>query len=102
HHFEDIVDISACCYRPKHEWETFNRFVTSMAIRSRSAAMFDDLAHNLKPAHELGMTTVWIRTHLDVETSHPPTNERAHIHHEADRLEEFLRNIRHAGLSADR
>ena len=42
----------------------FSRDAGLLTVVAKSAAMFDDLPHNLKTAHELGMTTVqalWFR-----------------------------------------
>jgi hypothetical protein len=43
--------------------------------------MFEDMEINLKPAHDLGMTTVWLHGSDQIAPA-----DDAHIHHRADRL----------------
>ena len=52
--------------------------------------MFEDMARNLKPAADMGMTTVWVSTdtHWGREGS-----EGEHIHHATDDLPAFLSKI---------
>jgi len=64
-HFEAIFDSADAGYAPKHESHVFERFVTRHAIDPARAIMIDDIAGNLKPAHDLGLKTVWIRTARD-------------------------------------
>ncbi len=59
-HFEDIFDIVAGDYIPKPEMATYNRFFDKHGIDPNSAAMFEDLEKNLKPARECGMKTVLV------------------------------------------
>jgi len=101
HHFEEIYDITVGDFVPKHEPETFSRFVERAAFEPGSAVMFDDIAKNLLPAHTLGMTTVWIRTETDwgaPRDPHAPTmDDHSHVDFEGPNLLEVLRRIRHAG-----
>lgn len=59
--------------------------------------MFDDLPHNLRTAHDLGMTTVLVACG---HTDHPEHRAIAdwgvlplHIHHRTDALAAFLAGI---------
>jgi putative hydrolase of the HAD superfamily len=61
HHFEGVFDIKAADYVPKPAMETYRKMVDRFAIDPNGAVMFEDLAHNLTAAAELGMTTVWVR-----------------------------------------
>ncbi|MGI9387304.1 MAG: pyrimidine 5'-nucleotidase, partial [Methyloligellaceae bacterium] len=62
HHFEDIFDIAAAAYQPKPHPDFYDGFLARHGIAPRSAVLLDDMAKNLQPAHERGMTTVWVRT----------------------------------------
>ena len=59
--------------------------------------MFEDLARNLVPAHERGMTTVLVRSGKDwgpVAAEHP--DHPPHVHHIADDLSQFLGALKFA------
>jgi hypothetical protein len=95
--FEDIFDIHALDYvYPKPTQEAYDRFIRVPGIAPQSAAMFDDLPHNLEPAHALGMTTVLV----EGLTDHPEHQAIAswtalppHIHHRTTELAPFLADI---------
>jgi putative hydrolase of the HAD superfamily len=96
-HFEDVFDIHACQFVPKPEREAFERFIGAQAIEAGETAMFDDLPHNLKTAHELGMTTVLVASG---QTDHPEHRAidgwaelPSHIHHCTAALAPFLTGI---------
>ena len=57
---DDIWDIRALAYTPKPNAEAYKRLVSKAAIAPKGAAMFEDMARNLKPAKALGMATVWV------------------------------------------
>jgi putative hydrolase of the HAD superfamily len=67
--------------------------------------MFDDLPHNLRTAHDLGMTTVLVACG---ETDHPEHRAisgwgrlPSHIHHHTDALAPFLAEIAAARAAHD-
>jgi putative hydrolase of the HAD superfamily len=60
--FDGIFDIAAGGYIPKPKPEAFNRFLDYCDGANCSAAMFEDLPHNLEAAHSLGITTVLVRS----------------------------------------
>ncbi len=88
HHFEDIYDIVAAAYIPKPEISIYRDVVGRYGLAPARAVMLDDIAANLRPAHELGMRTVWIRTPESVQRVAGQTLE--HIHHQADDLVDWL------------
>ena len=61
HHFTGIFDITASRHIPKPEPAPYADLVARHDITAARAAMFEDIHRNLKPAHGLGMTTVWVR-----------------------------------------
>ena len=98
-HVEDIFDIVHADYIPKPKRETFERFVAKHKFDPKSAAMFEDLDRNLAPAHELGMTTVLVRStegHADpaVRGWGEVPADAAHVHYRTDDLAKFLNTIR--------
>lgn len=60
HHFEDVFDIVAADLEPKPLALTYARFLERHDVDPKNAAMFEDLARNLKEPHALGMTTVLV------------------------------------------
>jgi putative hydrolase of the HAD superfamily len=60
HHFEDVFDIVAAELEPKPLPQTYARFLDRHQVDPARAAMFEDLARNLKEPHALGMTTVLV------------------------------------------
>ena len=99
HVFDEIFDIVHADYHPKPRPESFSRFIARHGIRAREAVMFEDLARNLAPAHELGMTTVLVRSadgHGDpaVRSWGDPGHEAEHVHYHTEDLTDFLSNVR--------
>ncbi len=90
HHFEHIFDIRKSDFIPKPEISVYRKLVDELDIRPENAVLFEDMAKNLKPAHDLGMTTVWVPNpeHWSHETSDGP-----HIHHVAEDLADWLHNL---------
>ena len=60
-HFSGIFDIRASNYMPKPEPAPYAALVARHSITPGQAVMFEDIHRNLKPAADLGMTTVWVR-----------------------------------------
>ncbi len=61
--FEDICSIESCDFVPKPSHDAFLRMTNAHNVDPKSAAMFEDLPHNLEPAFELGMKTVLVMSH---------------------------------------
>ena len=59
-HFAELHDIHAADLRPKPDRHGYERVLDRFGIDPAAAAMIEDMAQNLKPAKELGMTTVWV------------------------------------------
>ena len=94
HLFDGIHDIVACDYVPKPHAPAYAGFVKSFGVEAATAAMFEDLPHNLEQPHVLGMTTVLVHSsYMD----HPIqqkikgwTKPPAHVHHMTEDLLGFL------------
>jgi len=94
--FDDIWDIRTIDYRPKPDTQSYRRVLADNQIAPSRAAMFEDAARNLVPAHELGLTTVWLKNGSVWSKQGPkhPVAEARHIHYETDDLSAFLLAIR--------
>jgi putative hydrolase of the HAD superfamily len=94
--FEDIWDIRAMGYLPKPDPAAYRSLIDKGAIQPRSTALFEDLARNLVPARELGMTTVWLNNGSTWSKQGPehPIAQSHHIDHETQDLAAFLQSIR--------
>jgi putative hydrolase of the HAD superfamily len=86
-HFEAVFDIHAADYVPKPEPAVYDRLVARHAIVPAAAILFEDIARNLKPAHDLGMTTAWVR--VDWPWAQPGDG-MDHVHHVVEDLTQFL------------
>jgi putative hydrolase of the HAD superfamily len=97
-HLEEIFDIVHADFVPKPNHATFERFIEKHAFEPKRAAMFEDLARNLEPAHRLGMTTVLVRSndgHADPAVrSWAEPADAEHVHYRTDDLARFLATIR--------
>ena len=87
HHFDATFDIVDSGYTPKPDTGVYSKMVADLDIDPRSAVMFEDMARNLVPAADMGMTTVWVRTDSDwgIEGS-----DGDHIDHVVDDLAGWL------------
>ncbi len=100
HLFDDMICIARSGFTPKHEHAAYENFVQLTGVKPARAAMFEDLARNLAPAHALGFTTVLVTS--DKDWSHEPEAARPagndgerpdHVHHMTDDLPAFLGKI---------
>jgi putative hydrolase of the HAD superfamily len=60
-HFVAVFDIADSDYVPKPEPKVYDALVRRFGFEARATAMVEDIARNLVPAAELGMTTIWVR-----------------------------------------
>jgi len=94
HLFEGIFDIEASKYIPKPQPGPYSEMLKRHGLEAASAAMFEDMPHNLAAPHALGMTTVLVHSSY---VDHPIqleirkwTQPPEHIHHMTQNLAEFL------------
>ena len=59
-HFEAVFHLRSGDYIPKPSMRTFERMMAKHAVDPARAIFFEDSERNLKPAAELGMTTVLV------------------------------------------
>ena len=85
--FSGIVDIVAAGFDPKPALTGYRLLLQRHAVAAPSALMVEDIARNLAPAAELGMTTAWIRNQLDWAAAEA---DGPYINHVVDDLAGFL------------
>ena len=89
-HFDDIFDIVDSSFVPKPVAKSYKKLVEKHKIDPNLCAFVEDIARNLKPAYEMGMTTVWI------ENDEPWAKEFSDanfINFKTNNLYEFLKKI---------
>ena len=59
--FDGVFDIVDSDFYPKPSIEPYKKIIENYNIEPEYCIFFEDIARNLKPAHELGMKTVWIK-----------------------------------------
>lgn len=93
---DELWDIRTTGYTPKPERAAYESVIAKAHVAPERAAMFDDLARNLVPAHELGMTTIWIDTGSVWSRQGPdsPVAQAGHIDYQTSDLTAFLKDIR--------
>ena len=97
HHFEDVFDIVAAELEPKPSPQTYARFLALHDVDPTRAAMFEDLARNLKEPHALGMTTVLVvpegTREVFRESWELEGRDEPHIDHVTDDLTDFVASL---------
>jgi putative hydrolase of the HAD superfamily len=85
--FCGIIDIVAAEFDPKPALAGYRLLLRRHAVAAPSALMIEDIARNLAPAAELGMTTAWLRSGQDWAAA---DSDCDYIHHVVDDLAGFL------------
>jgi putative hydrolase of the HAD superfamily len=96
HLFEELWDIRTIGFRPKPDPDSYQAVLARAGARPPQCAMFDDIARNLVPAHELGLTTVWLQNESAWSKQGPdfPVVAPRHLDYETTDLCGFLETIR--------
>lgn len=88
--FDAIHDIHATDYHPKPDPRAYAGVCAAHGIDPARAFFVDDMAHNLKPAHALGMVTGWVNNGSERgDHGHSPD----FIDHEMAELTDWLESI---------
>jgi putative hydrolase of the HAD superfamily len=85
--FHHINDFKTRGYISKPNPDVYTNLMTELNLNPKTCAFFEDTATNLKPAHELGMTTVLV---------HGEKEGRDYIHHAYPSLLDFLKEQNNA------
>ena len=88
--FDGVFDIVEADFIPKPSIEPYKKIIDNFKIEPQYCIFIEDIARNLKPAHELGMKTVWIKNDepWDAEFSNSDF-----IDYKTDDLANFLKEI---------
>ena len=95
-HFEAVFDIADAGYVPKPEPSVYDALVRRHGIAPRASAMVEDIARNLVPAAEIGMTTIWLRggeDRPDDGLDAPDAGVLAAVDHVVDDLAAWLADL---------
>jgi putative hydrolase of the HAD superfamily len=94
-HFDGIFDIQAACFIPKPQPECYGAMLDRFGFKAESAIMVEDIHRNLKPAHALGMATVWIKQpdHPDFKVVQQDEDDLSHVDHIIEDLVAWLEGI---------
>jgi putative hydrolase of the HAD superfamily len=94
-HFEAVFDIENAGFIPKPRREIYEKLVADHGLDPARTVMIEDIARNLVPAAEIGMTTVWVRseTRWGKEGANIGGGGAGHIHHQTDDLAGWLAEI---------
>lgn len=88
--FDAAYDIKTSQYEPKPAEAAYQRVLEKTGGEPARAAMFEDIAHNLKVPHALGMRCVYVPTSCDW-ASYGASDE--HVHFVAEDLTAFVQAI---------
>ena len=90
HHFDAVFDIVASDFVPKPDPGVYETLVRKFDVEPATSVMVEDMARNLRPAAEMGMSTVWVRTDTTwgIEGS-----DEDYVHHVADDLTSWLGDV---------
>ena len=88
--FDGIFDIRDCEFIPKPSKAPYKKLVENYKIEPQYCIFFEDIARNLKPAHELGMKTVWIKND---EPWAAKFSDAEFVNYKTDKLANFLKEI---------
>lgn len=85
--FDGLFDIEDADFHPKPTQSAYDDFVARFGIDPAKAIMFEDMARNLIPASERGMTTVWLPTGSEWSST---GKDDDHVDHVTESLDDFL------------
>jgi putative hydrolase of the HAD superfamily len=88
--FDGVFDIVESEFIPKPSIEPYKKIIEKYKIEPQYSIFIEDIARNLKPAHELGMKTVWIKNN---EPWAAEFSDSDFINYKTDSLAKFLKEI---------
>ncbi|RPG96789.1 MAG: pyrimidine 5'-nucleotidase [Candidatus Pelagibacter sp. TMED165] len=88
--FDGVFDIVESDFIPKPSVEPYKKIIEKYKIEPQYSIFIEDIARNLKPAHELGMKTVWIKNN---EPWAAEFSDSDFINYKIDNLAKFLKEI---------
>ena len=92
HMFREIFDIKIANYIPKPEISPYKQMIDEYNIDPASAIMFDDIAKNLVPAKNVGLTSVWIDAGYE-NFSDDIASSKKYLDYETKDISNFLNQV---------
>ncbi len=97
HLFDGMTGIDDGAYHPKPDPRSYDQFCETHVIDPGQSMFFEDVPRNLRPAHDMGFTTVLVTSHSSVsgDAEHAVSIANgdaagAHIHYVTSDLASFL------------
>ena len=87
HLFDEVFHVHSFGFAPKPDPLGFTRMIEAHGLDPVATAFFEDSERNLKPAHDLGMTTVLVGAHA-------PASAAPFVTHRTEKLAPFLAGAR--------
>ncbi|MDC1096262.1 pyrimidine 5'-nucleotidase [Pelagibacteraceae bacterium] len=88
--FDGVFDIVESDFIPKPSIEPYKKIIEKYKIEPQYSIFIEDIARNLKPAHQLGMKTVWIKND---EPWAAEFSDSDFINYKTNNLAKFLKEI---------
>ena len=88
--FDGVFDIVDSDFVPKPSKQPYEKVIENFKIEPQYCIFFEDIARNLKPAHELGMKTVWIENDEPWASKY---SDSEFINYKTKNLANFLKEI---------
>jgi putative hydrolase of the HAD superfamily len=85
--FHEVFHIHSFGFTPKPDPRCFSALVEARGVDPRATAFFEDTERNLKPAYEMGMTTVLVGSQAEAPAA-------PFVHHRTPTLTPFLATAR--------
>lgn len=89
--FDGVFDIVDAGFTPKPDPAPYVAMAQRFCVEPSRACMVEDIARNLGPAKDMGMTTVWIRT--DSDFAKPGAHDLSRVDHVADSVGDWLEEM---------
>ena len=96
--FDQMHDILACDLRPKPSPEAYQSLIAATGVNPDRSLFVEDMARNLRPAKDLGMTTIWVNTGSDYCAR---DLDASAIDHEITNLEDWLVSLKQSKEPAE-
>ena len=101
--FDVFFDIADSNYVGKPETAPYRQLLGRLGATADECTMIDDMESNLKPAAQLGMTTIWLRHEADWLRRKPGLpQDYPHCHYTIDDLPAFFQTLTDTGNDHDR
>ena len=88
--FDGVFDIVDSDFYPKPSLKPYKKIIENYKIEPEYCIFFEDIARNLKPAHELGMKTVWIENNEPWAAKY---SNAEFVNYKTNNLTKFLKEI---------